>query len=337
MKTVRAYAATAPGKSVEPMEYTLPEIAAEQIDIKVEYCGLCHSDLSMMTNEWGITTYPFIGGHEVIGTIESMGEQVKGLQIGQRVGLGWMSHSCLHCQQCLSGDQNLCGKAEQTIVGRKGGFADTVRCHWEWAIPLPSRLDPKTAGPLFCGGITVFNPIIQLDIKPTQRVGVIGIGGLGHLALQFLNKWGCEVTAFTSSADKKDQAINMGAHYVVNSKEKNELKKQAGKFDFILNTTNADLDWSVFFAALAPKGHFHTVGVVPKPIAVPAMTLIGGQRSVSGSPIGSPATVYSMLEFCARHHIAPITELFAMQDLNQALVHLDAGKARYRVVLDNTK
>jgi len=333
MKTVHAYAAKSAGKSVEPFEYTLPDIGPEEIDIKVEYCGLCHSDLSMMANEWGMTAYPFIGGHEIIGTIEAMGGQVKGFTQGQRIGLGWMSHSCLHCQQCFSGDHNLCGKAEQTIVGRHGGFADTVRCHWEWAIPLPGELDAQTAGPLFCGGITVFNPIIQLNIKPTQRVGVIGIGGLGHMALQFLNKWGCEVTAFTSSSGKKDEAIKMGAHYVVNSKDGNELKKQAGSLDFILNTANADLDWDALFAVLAPKGHLHTVGVIPKPISVAAMTLIGQQRSLSGSPLGSPSTIRTMLEFCARHKIAPITETLAMQDLNKALVHLDEGKARYRLIL----
>ena len=333
MKTVHAYAAKNPGKIVENFEYSLPDIGPEEIDIKVEYCGLCHSDLSMMGNEWGITQFPFVGGHEVIGTIAAAGPQVKGVKEGDRVGLGWMSHSCLHCQQCFSGDHNLCHSAEQTIVGRYGGFADMVRCHWEWAIPLPNTLEAEKAGPLFCGGITVFNPIIQLNIKPIHRVGVIGIGGLGHLALQFLNKWGCEVTAFTSSPAKKDEAIKMGAHYVVNSKDHSALKTHAGRFDLILNTANADLKWDSFFALLSPKGHLHTVGVVPKPFSVPAMTLIGEQSSLSGSPIGSPGTVHNMLEFCARHKIMPITETFAMSDLNKALEHLDAGKARYRIIL----
>src|SRR5262249_21528646 len=150
--------------------------------------------------------YPLVPGHEVIGTIAAAGSHVKTLKVGQRVGLGWYSHSDLCCQQCMSGDLNLCPSAEATIVGLHGGFADKVRAHTEGGLPLPGNLDPKTSGPMFCGGITVFNPIVQNGIEPTDHVAVIGIGGLGHIALQFLNAWGCEVTAFTTSDDKKAEA-----------------------------------------------------------------------------------------------------------------------------------
>lgn len=333
MTTVHAYAATVSGADLEPFTYELGAIGPEQVDIKVEYCGICHSDLAMLHNHWGMTAYPFVPGHEVVGTVAAKGEHVKGLEIGQRVGLGWFSASCMHCHPCLSGDQNLCGAAEQTIVGRHGGFADYVRASWEWVVPLPASLDASKAGPLFCGGITVFNPVVQFGVRPTHRVGVIGIGGLGHLALQFMNKWGCEVTAFTSSANKEAEARSMGAHHVVNSKDSTAMAALAGKFDFILNTTNANLDWNAYLAALGPKGRLHTVGTVPDPIPAPAFTLITGQKSISGSPLGSPATLQDMLEFCARHNIAPVTEEFAMRDVNAALKHLHDGKARYRVVL----
>jgi uncharacterized zinc-type alcohol dehydrogenase-like protein len=287
----------------------------------------------MLQNDWGMSSYPLVAGHEVVGIIEDVGSHVKSLRAGQRVGLGWFSGSCMHCHTCMSGDHNLCSTAEQTIIGRHGGFADRVRCNAEWAIVLPDTLDAKAAGPLFCGGITVFNPIIQSGIKPTQRVGVIGIGGLGHLALQFLNKWGCEVTAFTSSAGKEAEAKKLGAHHTINSKDASALAKLAGKFDFILNTANVSLPWDSYINALRPRGKFHTVGAVPEPISISVFSLIGQQRSISGSPLGSPATVSEMLEFCARHKIAPVVENFAMKDINKALEHLHSGKARYRIIL----
>jgi len=188
---------------------------------------------------------------------------------------------------------------------------------------------------MFCGGITVFNPIVQLGIKPTDRVAVIGIGGLGHLALKFLRAWGCEVTAFTSSDSKRVEALKLGAHRTLNTRNPEELTKAAGSFDFILNTTNVGLDWNSYIAALKPKGRLHTVGAVLEPMALAAFPLIVGQKSLSGSPLGSPATTDIMLQFSARHGIAPTTETFPMSRANEALDHLRSGKARYRIVLTN--
>ncbi|KTD24729.1 oxidoreductase, Zn-dependent and NAD(P)-binding [Legionella lansingensis] len=335
MTKVHAYAVREKSGKLSPFDYTFEEIGSDQVDIRVESCGVCHSDISMIDNEWGFSNYPMVPGHEVVGRIIAVGEHVKNLNVGQHVGLGWFSGSCMYCHNCLSGDHNLCNTAEQTIVGRHGGFADRVRCNALWAIALPDNLDANDAGPLFCGGITVFNPIVQFDVRPTQRVGVIGIGGLGHMALQFLNKWGCEVTAFSSTPGKEAEAKRMGAHYVINSKDNKALEASAGRFDFILNTANANLDWPAYINALAPRGRLHTVGAVPDPIAAQAFQLIFGQRSLSGSPLGSPATIQNMLEFCARHNIRPLTEHFPMKEINKALDHLRAGKARYRIVLDN--
>ena len=329
------WAATKQGDALAQLEFDAGEIHPEQVQIKVESCGICHSDLSMIDNDWGNASYPLVPGHEVIGTIEKAGDQVKGLAVGDRVGLGWFAGSCLACQPCLSGKHNLCASAEQTIVGRHGGFADRVRADWEWAIKLPDSLDPASAGPLFCGGITVFSPILDFGVKPTDRVGVIGIGGLGHMAVQFLNKWGCEVTAFTSSESKADEARKLGAHHVVATRDKAALAKLAGSFDFILVTANVALDWDLFIGALAPDGRLHFVGAVLEPVPVSAFSLIMARRSISGSPLGSPATVAKMLEFCARHQIAPVTETFAMTDVNAALEHLRAGKARHRIILKN--
>jgi uncharacterized zinc-type alcohol dehydrogenase-like protein len=332
---IRAYAAHEAGGSLERFDYDPGDLLAGQIEIDVTSCGICHSDLSMVENQWQMSSYPLVPGHEVIGTIAAVGEGVTHLAVGDTVGLGWFSHSCMVCHSCMSGDHNLCAAGEATIVGRCGGFADKVRCGAEWAIPLPTGVDPADAGPLFCGGITVFNPIVQLGVQPTDRVGVIGIGGLGHLAVQFLASWGCEVTAFTSTGAKADEARKMGAHHVVNSRDGSELEAVAGSLDFILSTVNVDLDWDAYLAALAPRGRLHTVGAVPSPLPVPAFTLLAGQKSVSGSPLGSPATTATMLQFCARHGIQAQTEHFPMSRVNEALDHLRAGRARYRIVLDN--
>lgn len=332
---IKALAATAAKQPLQPFEYEPGPLGCEQVEIAVETCGICHSDLSMLDNEWGMSSYPFVPGHEVTGTVAALGAHTKRLKVGDRVGLGWYSASCGFCAPCLSGNQNLCATAEGTIVGRHGGFANRVRAHWTWVSPIPSGLDAAKAGPLFCGGITVFNPIIQCGVRPTDRVGVIGIGGLGHLALKFLRAWGCEVVAFTTSDAKRAEALALGAHRTLSSRSASDLAAAAGSFDFIINTANASLDWNAYLGALKPKGRLHSVGAVPEPICVGAFGLLVGQKSLSGSPLGSPATVDTMLEFAARHGIAPTTETFPMSRANEALEHLRAGKARYRIVLTN--
>ncbi len=330
----KAWAALEQGGALLPYEFESGDLGSDQVEIAVDYCGICHSDLSMIDNEWGNAAFPLVPGHEVVGRIVSVGPAVpESLQVGARVGLGWFSESCMSCHQCLGGDHNLCQTAEQTIVARHGGFAERVRAHWAWATPLPEALDFAKAGPLFCGGITVFNPIVQMGVKPTDRVGVIGLGGLGHLALQFLDKWGCEVTAFSSNPEKSDELRKLGADDIINSRDVAALGAVAGKFDFILSTVNVPLDWNSYINALGPRGRLHTVGAVLEPIPVPAFSMIMAQRSLSGSPVGSPATTLDMVEFCARHDIAPVTEFFPMSKVNDALDHLRAGKARYRVVL----
>jgi len=335
MSDIRALAAPRAHALLEAFSYDPGPLGDEQVEIEVQYCGICHSDLSMLHNEWQMTQYPFVPGHEAIGTVSAIGRSAKLVSPGQTVGLGWNAGSCMACPPCLSGDHNMCRSLAMTIVGRHGAFATRVRCHWSWATPIPQALDAAVAGPLLCGGITVFNPLVQHNVRPTDRVGVIGIGGLGHLALQFLNKWGCDVTAFTSSAGKTEEARRMGAHRVLDTHSAGELAKVAGSFDFILSTVAVSLDWSQYISALAPKGHLHVVGVVPAPMAIAAFPLIAGQRSVGGSPSGAPGTVATMLEFCARHGIRPVTEEFPMSRANEAMAHLEAGKARYRIVLKN--
>jgi len=332
---IKAYAAAEAGARFEPFEYDPGELGSEEVEIKVSHCGICHSDLSMRNNDWAMSVFPFVGGHEAVGEIVAAGENAKGVSVGDKVGLGWNAESCMHCKYCLSGFQVNCPNLVGTIVERHGGFADRVRCHWSWAIKLPEALDASKAGPLFCGGITVFNPFVQNNIRPTDKVGIVGIGGLGHLALQFADKWGCEVTAFSTSASKADEAKKLGADLVVDTRSDTELENLKGKFDMILTTANQPLKWDLYINALAPRGKLHVVGAVLEPIPVISFQLIGGQKSVTGTATGSQKVVMDMLEFCARHNIETVTEHFKMSEINDAFEHLESGKARYRIVLEN--
>jgi alcohol/geraniol dehydrogenase (NADP+) len=332
-RTAAAWVAKAAKAPLALESVDLGPLGAEDVEVAVEHCGLCHSDLSILNNDWGFSQYPAILGHEVIGRVTAVGPNAKRATVGQRVGVGWFSASCMHCRQCLSGSQHLCPEAQATIVGHRGGFASHVRAHWAWAIPLPERLEFVEAGPLLCGGITVFSPLVMYA-GPTSRVGIIGIGGLGHMAVKFAAAWGCDVTAFTSSESKFDEAKGFGANHVVSSKDSAAIRKLGGQFDLLISTVNVKLDWDAMIGTLAPNGRLHVVGAVTEPIPVAAFSLIVQQRSVSGSPTGSPEGIESMLDFAARHKIAPQTEHFPMSKINEAFARLESGKARYRIVLD---
>lgn len=328
-----AWVAETVGSKLVRKQLDYGPLAAEEVEVAVEHCGVCHSDLSVLKNDWGISQFPAVLGHEAVGRITAVGSAVKGLKVGQRVGVGWNSGSCMHCRQCMSGDQHLCVDALPTIVGHRGGFASHVRSHWAWAIPLPDGLDVANAGPLLCGGITVFNPL-AMHSRSTSRVGVVGIGGLGHMAVKFAAAMGSEVTAFTSSASKFDEAKSFGAHNVVASRDSNAIKALAGRIDLLLVTVNVTLDWEAMIGTLAPNGRMHVVGAVLEPIPVAAFPIIMKQASISGSPTGSPVDIATMFDFAARNKVSPQTEHFPMSRINEAFEHLEAGKARYRIVLD---
>lgn len=331
---VNAYAAFEQGGELKPYEYELGAIQPDEVDVEVMYCGLCHSDLSMLNNDWRGSRYPLVPGHEVVGRVIARGSQVNHLQIGQIVGVGWTASSCNTCDECTSGNHNLCDSAVGMIMGRHGGFADKVRAQATWAIPIPEGVDLKAVGPMFCGGITVFNPILQNNISPLSNVGVVGIGGLGHMALAFLKAWGCEVTAFSTSPDKEAEARALGAHHFVPTHDKDALKKLKGKFDMVLDTVNVPLDWNGYIKTLKSKGVLHIVGVTSK-VEARVGLLMSKQRSISASPTGSPHAIKQMLNFTARHDIKPMVEMYKMGNINEAVERLKNGKPRYRVVLEN--
>ena len=220
-------------------------------------------------------------------------------------------------------------------MGRNGGYADSVRVNAKFSIPVPESLESENVAPLLCGGITVYAPLRNHGVRPGSRVGIIGIGGLGHMALQFARVFGANVTAFSTSSDKEAEARSFGAHHFVNTRDTGALKKVAGAFDLILSTANADQDWPGYVNALRPKGTLAFVGVPPAPLSLPVFPLVVGQRSVSGSPTGSPHDLHEMLEVAALHNVRAMTERFPMAKANDAIQKVKKNKVRYRAVLAN--
>ena len=335
MALIQGLAVHAAGAELLPYRYDPGKLGPQEVEIAITHCGICHSDLHLISNDWGISHYPFIPGHEIVGTVSAVGEEVRALQLGQRVGLGWQSNSCGECEWCTRGMENLCAKAEGTCVHRHGGYAERVRANARFVIPVPDALDSEHAAPLLCGGITVYNPLRTLGVNPSSRVGVVGIGGLGHMAIQFARVFGAEVTAFSTSAAKEDEVRALGAHRFVNSRESKALKEVAGTLDLVLSTVNADQDWGTYVQALRPTGTLCFVGVPPSPVSVHAFPLISGLRSITGNPTGSPYRLREMLDVAARHGVKAITERFPMAKANEAIEKVKKNKVRYRAVLAN--
>jgi uncharacterized zinc-type alcohol dehydrogenase-like protein len=325
----------AAGAELVPFRYDPGSLGSREVEISISHCGVCHSDLHLISNDWGISQYPFIPGHEVIGTVTAIGSEVRSCAVGDRVGLGWQSNSCGQCEWCMKGMENLCPQSEGTCVHRNGGYANRVRANERFVIPIPEELASENAAPLLCGGITVYNPMRSHGIHPASRVGVVGIGGLGHMAIQFARVFGAEVTAFSTSEAKEEEARSLGATHFVHARETKAMREVAGSFDLILNTANADQDWSLYIQALRPTGSLCMLGVPPSAMEISAFPLIAGARIVTGSPIGSPHQLREMLHVAARHGVRAMTEIFPMSRANEALEKVKKNKVRYRAVLAN--
>jgi len=335
MPEIRGLATHAAGAQLLPYKYAVDEIGPHEVQVKISHCGVCYSDVHLIDNDWGISKYPFIPGHEIVGTVTAVGSDVLDRKVGERVGIGWQADSCGICEWCRQGDEHLCAKAQPTCVGRNGGYADAIRVNSRFAIPVPEALNSENVAPLLCGGITVYSPLRNWLARPSSRVGVIGIGGLGHMGLQFARAFGCEVTAFSTSKDKEPEARELGAHHFVNTRDNSELKAVMGSFDLILSTVSADQDFQSFVNALRPKGTLVVLGASPSPLQISAFSLLGGQKAIAGSPTGSPRDLHEMLDVAARHNVQAITEKFAMKDANKAVERVKKNQVRYRAVLAN--
>jgi uncharacterized zinc-type alcohol dehydrogenase-like protein len=335
MSEIHGLGVHAAGAQLLAYKYAPGALGANEVEIRISHCGICHSDIHLIDNDWGLSKYPFIPGHEIVGTVVAVGSEVKDRMMGERVGVGWQAGSCGICEWCRQGDEHLCAKSQPTCVGRNGGFAEKIRVSSRFAIPVPQELESENVAPLMCGGITVYSPLRNHGVRPSSRVGIIGIGGLGHLGIQFAKAFGAEVTAFSTSKDKEAEARKLGAHNFVNTRDTGALKKIGGSFDLLLSTVSADQDWQAYVAALRPKGMLCIVGASPSPVQLQAMSLILGQKAVSGSPSGSPRDLFEMLDVAARHGVKAITERFAMAKANDAVAKVKKSQVRYRAVLAN--
>ena len=332
--TFSAFAALAAKQALVPYEYEPRALQPQEVEIEISHCGVCHSDIHLIDNDWSTSVYPLVPGHEVVGTVAAVGADCT-LRPGQRVGVGWQRSSCHQCEYCLAGEEQLCARQEATCVGHMGGFARRIRVDGRFAFPLPPQMDAASAAPLLCAGATVFAPLRRWHVGPATRVGVIGIGGLGHLALRFLRAMGCQPTAFTASADKRQAALELGATEVTSSTDARELRAAANRFDFLLCTVPARLDWISYVQALRPNGVLCLVGAPPGLMQIPPGLLVGSQRVICGSDIGSPAAIREMLTFSAEHGIGAQVETAPLSEVNAALQRVRDNRVRYRMVLTN--
>jgi len=332
---VQCYATMEAKQPLEKFEYEAKELGDFDVQVSITHCGICYSDVHFIDNDTGFTTYPFVPGHEIVGNVSALGSHVTTLKEGDRVGVGWQARSCRECEWCIRGEENLCPEILQSATWTPyGGFASAIVVDSRFAFPLPENLESENVGPLMCGGITVYSPLRDHDIRPSMKVGVVGIGGLGHMAVQFASAFGCEVTAFSSTPAKEEEARTLGATNFINSSDTAQLRDAARSLDFILSVGH-DLDWNAYLSTLRPNGKLCIMGIPAKPINIEPLQLIFGQMSVCGSIIGGRSAIREMLEFAAQHDIKAMTEVMPMSEVNDAIAKLKDNNVRYRIVLKN--
>ncbi|MCG8433954.1 MAG: NAD(P)-dependent alcohol dehydrogenase [Gammaproteobacteria bacterium] len=332
---INAYACRQTGEILEKFQYEAQELGPLDVRIQITHCGICHSDIHLIDNDWGINAYPLVPGHEIIGTITEMGDQVTGLSEGQRVGVGWQRGSCQKCSHCERHEENVCTRMEATCVGNYGGMADAICTDSRFVIPIPDGLDSILAAPLMCAGVTVFAPMLRHGVGDGMKVAVLGIGGLGHLAIQFARALGADVSALSSTPEKEQEARDLGAYHFIDTNNGAQMKRAGRSFDFVLNTVSANIDWPSFLSILKPHGKFCLVGAPKEPLVIPAASLIGGQKSIAGSSIGGTEDLKRTLAYADEHDIKPKVDLLPMSQVNAGISKVRNNMARYRVVLEN--
>ncbi|WP_367123423.1 NAD(P)-dependent alcohol dehydrogenase [Streptomyces phytohabitans] len=333
--TVRAHAVDAPAGPSRVHTYEPPPLGPLEVDVAVTHSGICQTDLGMVDDHYGLARFPVVAGHEAVGTVAAVGSAVdpERLPVGARVGVGAIAGSCFRCEWCAAGAQHLCPERDDVVLRGTGGtFASSVRASdWRHVPVIPDALASAEAAPLLCAGTTVFNAIVQHGVRPTDRVAVVGVGGLGHLALQLLAAWGCHVTAVSTSADKADDARRFGAHDFLASRD---VPRARERFDFVLDTVGADLPWDDYFGALRPRGKLCVVGVPASPFSIGPMSVLPAEKSLVSAVVGPPGVTGRLLDFAALHDVRAQVEVFPADRLDQALDHVRNGRARYRTVVE---
>ncbi|MGA2447172.1 MAG: NAD(P)-dependent alcohol dehydrogenase [Polyangiaceae bacterium] len=338
-----AWAASSAGKKLAP--FTIERRAPGPTDVAIDilFCGVCHSDVHQARDEWSGAMFPMVPGHEIVGRVSQVGAQVTKLRVGDLAGVGCMVDSCRACEPCRSGTEQFCEKGvaftyNGTEMDRRtptfGGYSTRVVVEEKFTLKVPAGLDPAGAAPLLCAGITTYSPLRQWNCKKGDRVGVVGLGGLGHMAVKLAASMGAEVTVLSTSRSKEADARRLGAHAFESTKEEATFKKLAGHFNLLIDTVAGAHDYNAYLGLLRTRGTMVVVGVPPEPTPIGAFSLIGGNKRLAGSLIGGIEETQQMLDHCAEHKIVSDIEVIAIQEINEAYERMLRSDVRYRFVID---
>ncbi|MGZ6098653.1 MAG: NAD(P)-dependent alcohol dehydrogenase [Myxococcaceae bacterium] len=340
---VPAYAAPGARAPLAPFAVERREPGPTDVQLEILFCGVCHSDVHQARDEWGSAKFPMVPGHEIVGRVTRVGQGVTKFKVGDLAGVGCMVDSCGRCEPCRRGTEQYCTQGaaftyNSTEMDRTtptyGGYSTQVVVRESFALRIPAGMDPAGAAPLLCAGITTYSPLRKWNVQPGQRVGIVGLGGLGHMAVKLAKSMGAEVTLFSTSASKQADARRLGASHFVNTKDPEPLKAHAGSFDFLLDTVSAAHDVQGFLSLLRPGSVMVLVGAPPEPMKVGAMALIWGNKALAGSLIGGIPETQEMLDHCGKHGIVSDIEVISMQKINEAYERMLRSDVKYRFVID---
>lgn len=342
MIKTNSYAGYDATSDLKPYTFNRREVGESDIHIEIQYCGICHSDIHTVRNEWGGALYPLVPGHEIVGVVKKVGANVKKFKEGDAVGVGCMVDACGQCESCENHLEQFCQKGatftynspDSDNTTTKGGYSDHIVVNEKFVLKVPAHLKLAEVAPLLCAGITTYSPLKHWNIGKEDTVGIIGLGGLGHMGVKLARSMGAHVVVFTTSPSKKDDALKMGAHEVVISKNADEMQKQAGRFNFIIDTVSVQHDLASYMALLKTNGTLCMVGISPEPHQIASRTLIFGRKSLSGSLIGGIAETQEMLDYCGKHNITCDIELIPIQKINEAYTRVLKSNVKYRFVID---
>ncbi|OFZ23331.1 MAG: hydroxyacid dehydrogenase [Bdellovibrionales bacterium GWB1_55_8] len=342
MIPTKAYAAPSATQPLGPFQFERREPGPHDVQIDIQYCGICHSDIHQIRDEWGGSIFPMVPGHEITGVVRKVGSQVKNYQVGDRVGVGCFVDSCRECDSCREGLEQYCdtgmvgtyNSREKNGTPTYGGYSNHIVVDEQYVLRIPEKLPLDQAAPLLCAGITTYSPLRHWNAGPGKKVAVIGLGGLGHMAVKIAHAMGAEVTVLSQSLKKKADGARLGADHFHATSDPKTFKELSGTFDLILNTVSVELDWNQYLNLLRRDGTMVVLGVPTKAPNVHAFSLIGGRRSLAGSLIGGIKETQEMLDFCAKHGIASDIETINIDQVNAAYERMLTGEVRYRFVID---
>lgn len=343
MIQAKGYAVQNASSALAPWNFERREVGPHDVHFDIQYCGICHSDLHQARDEWGGSIYPMVPGHELVGKVIKVGAHVKKFKAGDLVGVGCLVDSCRTCENCKEGLEQYClngmsptynGYEQDHKTPTYGGYSNTIVVHEDFVLSVSEKLSLAAVAPLLCAGITTYSPLRHWKVGKGHKLAVVGLGGLGHMAVKFSVAFGAEVTVLSTSASKEADARKLGAHKFVVTSDEAQVKSVRGYFDFILDTVSAAHDFNLYLSLLRTNGTHICVGVPPDPAAVHAFSLIAGRKTLAGSMIGGLPETQEMLDFCAKHNIVSDIEIIDIKDINKAYERMVKGDVRYRFVID---